>query len=446
MKISDIILLASDNLKRNIFRTALTAFGVAVGIGSLSSMISLGKGVSTNISKQMESNDIFTGLTMSSRSMDFDGYSNKTILSDDKKQTVPLSDSTIKEILSWEEVATAFPEQIKPATINLEGKSVVTNIKAIPLEMNGFYPFTKINPGSFYTSESEPCVIMSKIVLDKMGITTPYDSLIGKNIEIITRVFDLDKIDLITSKKKQLPVKNDTTILKIKGIVQTTSFSAGIFNDGIFLPPMTCSFIPSIDLRNVYDIINGEQGKYGKYNTVHIRVKEYAMLKPVKLRLEEKGLSVFSIGDKLEDFEKIFFMLDTVMAVIGSIALIISIFGIVNTLIMAIYERRKEIGIMKSLGATAGQIKMIFYFEAAIIGFGGGVFGVLCGKLISQASGKIANSQLGNFFDSNIEYFSFSWEIVFFSILFSVLVSVIASIYPANKASKIDPLNALRRE
>ncbi len=446
MKISDIILLAADNLKRNVFRTVLTAFGVAVGIGSLSSMISLGKGVSTNISKQMESNDLFTGLTMSSRSIDFDGSSNKTILSDEKKETVPLTDSILNEIRSWEEVATAFAEQIKPATIKLEGKSAVTNIKAIPLEMSSFYPFNKINPGSFYSSESEPSVILSKIVLDKMGITSSLDSLIGQNIEIITRVFDLDKIDLITSKKKQLPVKNDTTILKIKGIVQTSSFSAGIFNDGIFLPPLTCSFIPSIDLRNVYDIINGEQGKYGKCNTVHVRVKDFSMLKTVKLRIEDKGFSVFSIGDKLEDFEKIFFMLDTVLAVIGSIALIISVFGIVNTLIMAIYERRKEIGIMKSLGATARQIKFIFYFEAAIIGFVGGVFGVLCGKLVSQVSGNIANSQLGNFIDSNIEYFAFSWEIVFFSILFSVAVSILASIYPADKASKIDPLNALRRE
>ena len=170
------------------------------------------------------------------------------------------------------------------------------------------------------------------------------------------------------------------------------------------------------------------------------------MLKTVKMRIEDKGFSVFSIGDKLEDFEKIFFMLDTVLAVIGSIALIISVFGIVNTLIMAIYERRKEIGIMKSLGATARQIKLIFYFEAATIGFAGGVLGVLCGKLVSQVSGNIANSQLGNFIDSNIEYFSFSWEIVLSSILFSVVVSIIASIYPADKASKIDPLNALRRE
>ena len=199
-------------------------------------------------------------------------------------------------------------------------------------------------------------------------------------------------------------------------------------------------------MRNVYDIINDQQGKYGKYTSVHVRVKEFSQLKTVKQRIEEKGFNVFSIGDKLEDFEKIFFLLDTVLAVIGTIALLISIFGIVNTLIMAIYERRKEIGIMKSLGATSRQIKFIFYFEAAIIGLIGGIVGVSGGKLLSQFSSRVANSQLGNFIDSNIEYFSYSWKIVFLSILFSVAICIIASIYPADKASKIDPLNALRRE
>ena len=462
MKISDIIVLAWDNLRRNIFRTILTTTGVAVGIGSLSSMISLGKGVSINISKQMENNDIFTGLTVSSRNIDFDGLGNKTVLFNGEKEVVPLTENTIEEILSYPEVATAFAEESKPAMISIFDKKISTNIKAIPVNMKDFYPFNKINYGSFYTLDNEPSVILSKNVLGKMGIAIEEentnltdlqdktiikaDSIIGKNIEIITKVFDLDKIDLITSKQKQLPVKDDTTILKIKGIVHSSAFSAGIFSDGIFLPPATCNYIPSIDLRNVYDIINDQQGKYGKYTSVHVRVKEFSQLKTVKQRIEEKGFNVFSIGDKLEDFEKIFFLLDTVLAAIGTIALLISIFGIVNTLIMAIYERRKEIGIMKSLGATSRQIKFIFYFEAAIIGLIGGIVGVSGGKLLSQFSSRVANSQLGNFIDSNIEYFSYSWKIVFLSILFSVAICIIASIYPADKASKIDPLNALRRE
>ena len=72
--------------------------------------------------------------------------------------------------------------------------------------------------------------------------------------------------------------------------------------------------------------------------------------------------------------------------------------------------------------------------------------GVIGGKIISEIASNIANHHLGTFIDSNIEYFSYSLSIVGISIVFSIIVSIIASIYPANKASKIDPLDALRRE
>ena len=463
MKLSDIISLAFNNLKRNIFRTVLTVLGVAVGIGALSSMVSLGKGVAVNISEQMENNDLFTGMTVSSRSMDFESLDTRGSLTPETRTIIPLTDSLLETIRAFPEVAAVFPENVKPAVISLFGRSVPTNLKAVPSFMGDFYPFVGISAGKFYTSDNQPCVVLSKSVLSSMGIILegdsppsyengenftflPADSIIGTQIMIVTKVFDIDKLALITSSKKQFPVKNDTTYLKIAGIVRTNSFSAGIFSNGVFLPPETCGYIPSIDLRNVYDIINGTQGVYGKYNSLHVRVKDHSLLKPAKQKIEETGLNVFSIGDKLEDIETIFFMLDSILAVIGTIALLISAVGIVNTLIMAIYERRKEIGVMKSLGATGRQIKLIFYFEAALIGFAGGLTGVLGGKLASQASGQIANSQLGNFIDSNIEYFSYSWRIVVLSILFSVVVSVLASVYPAHKAAKIDPLNALRRE
>lgn len=459
MKISDIILLAFNNLKRNTLRTVLTMLGVAVGIGTLSSMVSLGRGVSQNISSQMSRNDLFTGLTISSRDFGFDSSPQSSRLLTTERQVVPLTDSTIYDLEQKDEVAVVFPELIKPAVIVFKGRSVNANIKAVPVKMGGFYPFDNIKLGEFYSSESEPCVVLSKNVLNRMGIYTdkissespssvlmPADSIIGADIEIITKIFDIEKIDLITSSKKQLPLKNDTTILRVKGIVETNSFSAGIFSDGIFLPTKTCEYIPCIDLQNVYDIINGNAGKYGKYNSLHVRVKEHSMLRKVKNEAEADGFQVFSIGDKLDDFERVFFMLDSILAAVGIIALVLSVFGIVNTLLMAIYERRKEIGIMKSLGATSSQVKLIFYFEAAMIGFAGGLIGVLCGKIASAASSRIANSQLENFIDSNIEYFTYSWEIVLLSVLFSVVVSIAASIYPAGKASKIDPLNALRRE
>ena len=463
MTISDILSISFNNLRRNIFRSILTILGVAVGVGALSTMISLGRGVSMNIAKQMGTNDLFTGMTVSGRDLDMDYVnSRRSILTPKDENIVPLTDSTIADLKRMPEVAMVFPEIIKPASIQFRGKKINTNLKAVPCEMGVFHPFDNIKIGTFYKTDSDPCVIISKNVLHQLGFALPnedlehisehsltvipVDSVIGQDLDVITTVFDPEKIDLLTSTSKQLPIKNEVTNLKIKGIVETNSFSSGMFSGGIFLPPLTCEWVPSIDLNYVYNLMNDTQDKYGKYASIHVRVKDHSLLKKAKFDIEDKGFHVFSIGDKLDDLERLFYILDSALAAIGIIALLISVFGIVNTLIMAIYERRKEIGIMKSLGATQWQIKQIFYYEAASIGTIGGIVGVIGGKIISEIASNIANHHLGTFIDSNIEYFSYSLSIVGISIVFSIIVSIIASIYPANKASKIDPLDALRRE
>ena len=116
MKASDIAILALYNLRRNTMRTILTSLGVAVGIGSLAAMISFAQGITGNISRSMENNDIFTGITATSRSFDLDdpGTRSNNIFSQDKKPEVPLNDSVIDNIRSWQEVAIAFPVVSKP--------------------------------------------------------------------------------------------------------------------------------------------------------------------------------------------------------------------------------------------------------------------------------------------------------------------------------------------
>jgi ABC-type antimicrobial peptide transport system permease subunit len=462
MRFSDIILLALNNLRRNTMRTILTTLGVAVGIGSLAAMMSFGQGISGSVAQSIESNDIFTGMTISSREIvTYTSGSKRDIFAGDKRVT-PLDDSALNCMKAWQEVAIVFPEVLKPATINLAGRSTTTNLKAVPVEMANFSPFDKISHGRFFSKVDEPKVLISKSLLEQMrifiegdninpelidgAVVLPEDSIIGAELEIVTKVFDPDKIRLVSTKGSDLPIKNEYSSLKIVGIVENSSFAAGMFSGGVFLPSGAIDFIPCIDIRNIYDIIDGVDGKYGKYNTVHLRVNDHKELKVVKNRLEDMGFKVFSIGDKLDDIEKLFFMLDTILAAIGTIAMLVSALGIVNTLMMSIYERRKEIGIMKSLGGTQIQIRLIFYCEAMIIGLLGGIFGVLGGILASQAASKVANSQVGGLIGCDIEYFEFSWALVLLAVGFSVVVSLAASVYPANKASRIDPLDALRRE
>ncbi len=465
MNLTDIILLACNNLRRNLMRTILTILGVAVGIGALSSMFSFGKGISENVSSSLETNDIFTGLTVSARDIDINGIGSRgSAMEVMGRKVVPLNDSTIDAIAEWPEVALVFPEVVKPASVRFMGASERVNLKAVPVEMGGFAPFNAIKRGRFFDDNEEQSVVISKSLLAQMNIRIkddntnfavgdnmdeiPLDELLGSDIEIVTKVFDTDKIleSLTGHRSSGMPVKDQTTKLKIVGVVENNSFTAGMFAGGLFLPAETIHDIPSIDFQDLFDIMDGTSGKFGKYNTAHIRVREHKHLKAVKIRLEQMGFQVFSVGDKLDDIERLFMILDSILAAIGTVALLVAVLGIVNTLIMAIYERRKEIGIMKSLGATQHQIRMIFYLEAAIIGFLGGVIGVLCGTVASQTASSVANSHIGRIIDCNIDFFDYSWLMMLGAVLLSVLVSILASIYPANRAAKIDPLDALRRE
>jgi len=464
MNLNDILLLALNNLRRNTMRTILTILGVAVGIGALSSMFSFGKGISENVATSLETNDLFTGLTISARDIDIHGVGNReSTINTLGRSVVPLNDSTIQEVESWPEVALVFPEIVKHASVSFRGSTQMVKLMAIPMEMGVFAPFSTITRGRFFESNFETSVVISKSLLAQMNIRikddnsnfaisdnmveVPLDSILGQDLDIVTKVFDPDKIlASVGHRSGSLPVMDKTTKMRIVGVVENNSFTAGMFAGGVFIPAESIDDIPSIDFQDLYDLMDGTTGKFGKYNTAHIRVSDHKHLKPVKIRLEKMGFQVFSIGDKLDDIERLFMILDSILAAIGTVALLVAVLGIVNTLIMAIYERRKEIGIMKSLGATQHQIRMIFYFEAAIIGLIGGIFGILGGTLASKAASSVANSQIGKILDCSIDYFDYSWLMMLCAVALSVLISVLASIYPASRAAKIDPLDALRRE
>lgn len=463
MNFSDIAALAFHNLRQNTMRTILTSLGVAVGIGSLAAMISFAQGITGNISRSMENNDIFTGLTATSHAFDLDMPGARNNILSPAKPDVPLNDSVIGGVRRWNEVSIAFPIISKPATVQFAGRSIQASIKAVPMEMGGFPPFVNIPRGRFFNKEDEPRVIVSRQMLQQMriiladdsdniglggdAIVLAADSVVGKELTIITRVFDPSKLSSVSAYKGEFPLRSEVTKLQIVGIIDNGAFSSGVFSGSdVFLPSQAIDYVPCIDLRSVYDIMDGRGGGATQYGSVHIRVKEHKFLKTVKFRLEEMGFQVFSVGDKLDDIENIFLMLDSIFAAVGVIALLVSVLGIVNTLIMAIYERRKEIGIMKSLGGTQWQIKSIFYVEAAIIGLIGGVCGVLGGKLASQAASTFANTQIGKIIGCDLEFFDFSWGLAFVAVLFAVVISVIASVYPAKRAASIDPLDALRRE
>jgi putative ABC transport system permease protein len=198
-------------------------------------------------------------------------------------------------------------------------------------------------------------------------------------------------------------------------------------------------------MEQLGETLAGDSG----YGFAEVRVSDPTQVKPVMERIDKMGFRTFSITTQMDEINRVFLIVNSSLALIGGIALLVASFGISNTMIMSIRERTREIGIMKAIGGSDGEIMRIFFVEASLIGLAGGVIGVICGWGIDLVANTLANRwilrQAGGTV-RHIEFFSIPWYLWGGAILFAVMVSLVAAIYPAMRAAKVDPIKALRYE
>jgi len=182
------------------------------------------------------------------------------------------------------------------------------------------------------------------------------------------------------------------------------------------------------------------------YSSVSVRVKNPAQVKLVEDAVKKMGFGTFSILDASRGLQLVFTVLFAFLGIFGSLALIVASIGIVNTLVMAILERRREIGIMKAIGASDGDVKAIFFAEAGSMGILGGIVGVVFGWGIGQVINMATNLYLKSQSFPPEHFWAVPWWLVAFAILFAFFVSLLSGLYPAGRAARLDPVQALRYE
>jgi putative ABC transport system permease protein len=158
------------------------------------------------------------------------------------------------------------------------------------------------------------------------------------------------------------------------------------------------------------------------------------------------GFNTFSIVDATKSLRQFFAVLDLFLGIFGSLALAVASIGIINTLVMAILERRREIGIMKAIGASDGDLRGLFFAEAGAMGMFGGVLGVALGWTIGRVINLGTNVYLKRQHFPPEEIWFVPWWLVAAAIAFSIVVSLLSGLYPAGRAAKLDPVQALRYE
>ena len=160
------------------------------------------------------------------------------------------------------------------------------------------------------------------------------------------------------------------------------------------------------------------------------------------------GYQAFSLQSILSEVSVVFTGIQIAFGCIGGIALIVAAIGIANTMIMAIYERTKEIGLMKAVGATNRDVMFIFLGEAGVIGLIGGIAGLILASGVGRIAGSVGRNYLiSQGAPDNIPSpVNTPIWLMIFAIVFSMAIGVISGIYPAIRAVQLDPMMALKYE
>jgi ABC-type antimicrobial peptide transport system permease subunit len=190
-----------------------------------------------------------------------------------------------------------------------------------------------------------------------------------------------------------------------------------------------------------------DKDKNVSFTTAVVRVDDPMQLNEVRARLSELGFGSFSFVDEFKQIRSIFLIINSALALLGGISLLVASLGIANTMLMSTIERTREIGIMKAIGAQEGEIKKIFFVEASVIGLVGGVIGAL----LAWGVDGIANQLAYRFIlqPRGVDFLEFFWLPPYLwlgALALALFVSILAAVYPASRAARVDPVTALRHD
>jgi putative ABC transport system permease protein len=459
VKIPDLAELALRNLRESMLRNSLTTIGISVGVASLVAMLSLGIGLQQLASRRLAKSGLFDTVVVTSR-RDLRGMGRD----EERNGPIPgesrvLDESARLEIQRVPHVIEAYPDIRFITELRFEDKPHLTMISALPASAKSGDSFEGMQ-GAFFSSDTASEAILQKAFAEELlGKTPPRGadetkvadlarSLLGKELTMryAQRSAATNPADESLAGAAYSVISREQK-LRIVGIADLDPESMrGPTRARVFLPLKLAESLHVMQPTDLREMSRSAAGDQPVYSSISARVDNPAQVQGVEEAIKKMGFTTFSLLDVNQSLRTFFKILDMFLLIFGSLALAVASIGIVNTLVMAILERRREIGIMKAIGASDGDVKKLFFAEAGAMGLLGGVVGVMLGWTI----GRIINLGTNFYLKSQAlppdNFWSVPWWLVAVAILFSFIVSLISGLYPAGRAARLDPVQALRYE
>ena len=360
----------------------------------------------------------------------------------------PLDDDARTELTKLPNVIEVYPQIRFFTEVRFDGKPFATVVAGMPESSKQSGAFDGMR-GSFFSSPNADEAILQIEFAKELNPQTK--DLIGK--DLVLRY--AERQSLLSESGGDAPNSGGFSVvpkekhLRVIGVVETEPASGfGGFGSGRLLIPLpVAETLRAAQVNDLRDVLRGSSpSDKPAYASLSVRVKSPSLVDATEKKIKDMGFSAFSLLDASKSLRIFFSVFDLLLGIFGSLALAVATLGIVNTLVMAILERRREIGVLKALGAADGDVKQLFFVEAGVMGLTGGVLGVLLGWMIGQALTLATNIYLKRQELPGVQISSVPPWLIAGAISFAVLVSLIAGLYPASRAAKLNPVDALRYE
>ena len=425
LSLRDLMRTAWDNLRRRPVRNILTASGVLIGIVTLVAMVSFGVGVQNEVNRNFEAlglENVFISPTFPEQADAFDPFGVA-------KPEQPLTPENVAAFRAMPEVQSVTPTLDLP--YNMEVSLSFADV-ALPIRLSGGFGHSPVGPGM-----PAPPKMLAGVALgegDTQGVTL-IEGLADQLLEGTGLVYE----DLVNQ-----PVT--LTVRLPRG--ETKEFASQIVGveSGRGSNTIEMGLAERIEIKAWW---------YGRPDTLEadgfdmliVRAVDQLSVPAVVDTAESMSLQAQSLGTILELANRVLAIMQALLGSVGALALLVATLGVANTMMMAIYERTREIGVLKALGATSREVRRMFTADAVLLGIIGGFVGVIFGTLLGRLVDWLGHLYLESEGVIGIGQMSIvpPW-LAIGALVFAGFIGVLGGLYPAARAARLDPVAALKHE
>lgn len=463
MRILDLLRMSSSSLWKRKFRTVLTVLGVVIGTASIVVMISLGLGLNRATMEQIEQSG---GLTTIQVMEGYGGSSGGAVSvmgygTSSDEQVNRLDDAIVESFKMLEHVDSVVPILQVSALGKYGPYEAYLNIQGMPSEAlaqlniqvgEGHLPTDSGELEFFYGNQVAADFYNPKTYEYPYYETGEYAVDFMKDTVFI--IFD-QQAYYASQYQSQSPGEDSGTAVQPpkKYIIPTagvekpndentwSSYGYRVLCDLDALKTTLKRVFRNKAIPGQPTTSSGKPYKEIYYSEVDVNVDDIDHVKEVQELIQSMGYQTYSNAEWVQSTQQQYANIQAMLGGIGAVSLLVAAIGITNTMMMSIYERTKEIGVMKVLGCDMRNIQAMFLIEAAYIGLIGGVVGLGLSYGISAIINK-AVAASGNM--TNLSYIPF-W-LAGTSVIFAVIIGMVAGFFPSRRAMKLSPLAAIRNE